>query len=55
MGKGQSSKDGKRVGDATRAERLEQALRDNLRRRKAQAKARETARTEPQSDDGKEA
>jgi hypothetical protein len=37
----------KRVEQAARDARLAQALRDNLRRRKAQARAREAGGTEP--------
>jgi hypothetical protein len=37
---------GDRKGDPTRAERLRTALRDNLKRRKSQAKARSKGRTE---------
>ena len=45
-GKGQSSgQSGDRKGDIARAERLRKALRENLKRRRSQAKQRSLART----------
>jgi hypothetical protein len=41
---------GPRKGDDARAERLRMALRENLRRRKAQAKGRSTGRAQPGDD-----
>jgi hypothetical protein len=38
--KGQDDRSGRRKGEAKRAERLRLALRENLKRRKAQAKGR---------------
>jgi hypothetical protein len=46
-GKGQNSgQSGDRKGDGARAERLRKALRDNLKRRKSQAKERALGRTQ---------
>jgi hypothetical protein len=46
-----SGKSGPTKGDRKRAERLKAALRDNLKRRKAQERARERARARPDANE----
>ena len=58
MPQGPRLTDAKRAEHARRAERLARALRDNLRRRKEQARERDTAATDaasgnPEPDQGK--
>ncbi|BCM82962.1 hypothetical protein NS228_14140 [Methylobacterium indicum] len=43
-----SGREDGRPGDGTREQRLKAALRDNLKRRKAQARGREAAEAEPE-------
>jgi hypothetical protein len=45
-----SDRFGERKGDAARAERLRKALRDNLKRRKSQARGRTQASASPPHD-----